>query len=540
MGEPALPLIKPTKKGLPKSRSKMVLLDHDANELIFAIVGPVGSGTSEVARTLQELLENPSLPGGKYDTQILKAREEITAWAKKKKLQLPSKPVDDLDTAFALQELGDKMRESDPSAVATALAIAIRRTRAKKLNIPLGADPIIPNGARRAYILDSIRHPAEVHLLRNLYKSSFNLIGVVCEEERRRERIKKKYSNAGDKLAEEFMKRDAKGTEKHGQRVFEAFHLSDFFVDNSVERFLPGKKSNKHWKINEVLNRLIKVITHMDVCRPTVSETAMYQANGAAMRSACLSRQVGAALIDKNGNLVSTGTNEVPKAGGGVYGDGFEEGSNLKDERCAYWTQGEQYCSNTREQNEIIEDLIDKVPELKAVMDQQKRDALKLSLRNTRIGGLLEFSRAVHAEMDALVSAGRQGTSTIGSRMFVTTFPCHYCARHIVSAGIDEVQYIEPFPKSQALKLHWDSIVVESSGWKAPSDGGSAVLFHPFTGVAPRLYARAFLKDRDLKDDERGTKRIGDADWGSPWHLKRVSYVELESELANLESADGF
>ena len=37
------------------------------------------------------------------------------------------------------------------------------------------------------------------------------------------------------------------------------------------------------------------------------------------------------------------------------------------------------------------------------------------------------------------MSAGRKGASTLGTRLFVTTFPCHYCARHIVSAGVDEV-----------------------------------------------------------------------------------------------------
>ena len=54
--------------------------------------------------------------------------------------------------------------------------------------------------------------------------------------------------------------------------------------------------------------------------------------------------------------------------------------------------------------------------------------------------------------------------------MFVTTFPCHYCARHIVSAGIDEVQYIEPYPKSQAIGLHRDSIEPEKVDyWIPPS-----------------------------------------------------------------------
>lgn len=138
--------------------------------------------------------------------------------------------------------------------------------------------------------------------------------------------------------------------------------------------------------------------------------------------------------------------------------------------------------------------------------------------------------------MDAVISAARKGISPVGARIFVTTYPCHYCARHLVTAGIDEVQFIEPYPKSQATKLHWDSITIDPTRWKPPSQGGQKVLFRPFTGVAPQLYRKAFLKDRDLKNDQSGVMYIGSPNWGSPWHRRRVSYVQLEADLSNLES----
>jgi deoxycytidylate deaminase len=204
----------------------------------------------------------------------------------------------------------------------------------------------------------------------------------------------------------------------------------------------------------------------------------MHHAHGAMMQSACLSRQVGAALVDAAGNVIATGTNEVPKAGGGVYGESFE-GVEV-DDRCAFRrTADKRFCNNTREQNKIIDELIGDIQEL-SVLPIDRKKALAADLRATRIGSLLEFSRAVHAEMDALLSAARKEISPIGTRLFVTTFPCHYCARHIVTAGVDEVQYVEPYPKSQALDLHEDAIQVELSGWKPPSHGGTKVLFVPF------------------------------------------------------------
>src|SRR5690606_6216358 len=74
------------------------------------------------------------------------------------------------------------------------------------------------------------------------------------------------------------------------------------------------------------------------------------------------------------------------------------------------------------------------------------------------ISSLIEFSRSIHAEMDAILSASREGISTVGCDLYVTTYPCHSCARHLVAAGIRRVYYVEPYIKSLALELHSDAI----------------------------------------------------------------------------------
>jgi hypothetical protein len=101
-----------------------------------------------------------------------------------------------------------------------------------------------------------------------------------------------------------------------------------------------------------------------------------------------------------------------------------------------------------------------------------------------------------------------------------------------VTSGVIEVQYIEPYPKSRALDLHEDAIEVETTNWKAPGQKGGKVLFRPFSGVAPRLYRKAFTKDRDLKDNNTGVFKLGDPDWSDVWHLPRESYVETEILLS--------
>ena len=519
-------------------RSRDVVVKQASNEFVFAVVGHAGSGTSVVGDTLKTLLEATALTGANFDVSILKARTIIDEWAREHGKDVPAtgsrRTLKDVE---CLQDLGDEMRaeetadgKADYAAVARALVELIARTRAEKIGVEYTrGQEVSPDGKPRAYILDSIRHPAEVHLLRHIYGDAFILVGVVCEEEKRKKRIQAKY-NCGPEDAHEFMERDADDDEKNGQHVADAFHLSDFFVDNTVDREINGA-SNRDWKATEDLSRLLKIITHSELIRPKLSETSMYHAFSAQMQSACLSRQVGAAVVDKNGNVLATGTNEAPRAGGGVYGESSEP--DVEEARCAFFRdQQNRYCRNTTEQNSIIDDLFSKIKELKDVT-AERRDQLKKEIRKTRIGGLLEFSRAVHAEMDALLSAGRQGISVVDAILFVTTYPCHYCARHLIAAGIREVQYIEPYPKSKALELHQDSIEIEETQLREYEKKGiKKVFFHPFSGVAPRLYKRAFLKDRELKDKSTGVMRISGHEWTAPWHLPMTSYVALEAKLA--------
>lgn len=510
-----------------------------ADELVFAVVGPVGSGTSIVAQSLAGVLSNSVY---EISPHVIKASDVIVDWVNTNGL-----PAIDTTNVYSkvisLQDAGDQMRVGDPAAVGLGLVSAIKKKRDALVHIDASVTQIGAKDAvkRRAYILDSLKHPAEVALLRAIYQDSFCLIGVVCEESVRQMRLTdKKCNNTGQLDIKKLMRRDENADVPHGQKVTDTFHLADYFVDNSPERFVGDTNDpNPQWDISDQLGRLVDLLTFGKIIRPTASETGMFHAYGAKMVSACLSRQVGAALLDGKGNILATGTNEVPRAGGGVYGVGFSDRSGSEehtDERCA---TKNKYCSSNKNQEEIIKEIIESIPELRAVIDKEK---LSKDLKKTPIGKILEFSRAVHAEMDALLSAARTGASTVGTRLFVTTFPCHYCARHIVSAGVDEVQYIEPYPKSKALPLHGDAITTSPGAWIAPSVSSERlsvedrkkqkVLFRAFTGVAPRLYRQVFLKDRKLKDDS-GKMKIFEADSASG--LLRLSYKDVEDALLKRE-----
>lgn len=138
--------------------------------------------------------------------------------------------------------------------------------------------------------------------------------------------------------------------------------------------------------------------------------------------------------------------------------------------------------------------------------------------------------------------------SAAKSHDLCTTYPCHNCARHIVAAGIREVVYIEPYPKSLAVKLHGDSIMELTRRADNAHGGGSPdrkrrddakkkpedtekVHFRLFSGVAPKRFATLFEKRGDLKDLGLALKPERD----TPEHVDFVytkSFVDFEKDIA--------
>ena len=100
--------------------------------------------------------------------------------------------------------------------------------------------------------------------------------------------------------------------------------------------------------------------------------------------------------------------------------------------------------------------------------------------------------------MEALLSLIRSGNKlTKDSSMYVTTEPCHNCIKHIIAAGIKNVFYIEPYPKSLGLEFHSDAL---ESG---PNNdiNHTKVNLIPYSGIAPHRFHAFFLLIGDRKDD---------------------------------------
>jgi cytidine deaminase len=247
------------------------------------------------------------------------------------------------------------------------------------------------------------------------------------------------------------------------------------------------------------VRRFIQLLFGSNRITPTHDEYGMYLAKSASLRTADLSRQVGAAIFSPSGEVLTLGSNEVPRFGGGTYWAG--DPGDARDHVIGY-------DPNDRRQVEILVDLLERLEfgkhfsaELTSVrgsfgfIDMLLKDRSEESIANSMIMDLLEFGRIIHAEMSALTDAARNGISVKRGTLYCTTFPCHICAKHIVASGIDKVIYLEPYQKSYASDLHPDSIVVDSE-----SEG--RVSFKTFIGISPFRYRDLFERRRKRKSKD--------------------------------------
>lgn len=484
-----------------------------SKELVVGVVGYVGAGCSTTAKRLHLILNQSG-----YQVHRIKLSKLIAEHFPGTQLPAveegPDEGAQRFSRAGVLQDLGDELRSGDRGFALASLAVrAIRDLRGTS----------IPGEEKIAFIIESIKHPGEVDLLRTVYDKSFRLIAVHCDRATREKRLiggaisDAKYAGVDEKSVKAFMDRDEKDVrEPDGQQVRDAFYLADYFLDNNAV-------ANDGANLTADLQRFGQLLLATGLVRPTLGERAMYHAHAAGLQSSCLSRQVGAALVSREGELVATGTNDVPRFGGGIYSEGRKP-----DSRCHawQWTDGTvQFvgCHNDRRKEGLrlkiaewmseafADDLallahpvpagIDTAARAREIAADKIRQHLAgqsqkyLSLPG--IKELIEFSRAIHAEMDALLSAARGSISPVGATLYCTTYPCHSCARHLVSAGVARVYYIEPYVKSLATDLHSDAITADGTIIGQGSQQKMAIV--PFTGVGPRMYEDFFSKRVELK-----------------------------------------
>ncbi len=457
-------------------------------EIVVGLVGALGTDLAKVEKSLTNALLSVA-----YSCRIVHVSDRIRSAVKELDIPEPPSVETPLDH---LMNLGDLLRSRHSNgAVAAAVAIsAISDQRYGELGNPPGASR---ERSAVATIVNQLKHPDEVRLLRSVYGARFIMLGAWSPKEERsiatarrlRRMVPNKDQSWYDQQVPRLMGRDEKdGTHPLGQRVRDTFELADAYISLRAGH-----------SIDAEVARIVRLLFGAPFETPTRDEQAMFQAYGARLRSSAGGRQVGAVVVDDDGELLVSGTNDVPKAGGGQYWAGdqpdhrdFQAGVDFNDQ----------------EKLQVVSDLFERLKMADGWLGDELRklDSPELAARalapdgpfsKSRVADLLEFGRILHAEMALICTAARRGTSLAGATMYTTTYPCHECARLIIGSGIRRVVYVDPYPKSLVPRMYGTEVV---DG--APGD--SKVGFEAFAGIAPRLFPNVFAMVGRDRDDVTG------------------------------------
>jgi dCMP deaminase len=297
---------------------------------------------------------------------------EVIAWLEERSfysLSLSDVIRDELRAA-GLDETRERMIETG------------RRLRAERGEAVLAERLIARIEPDRNYVIDSVRHPAEVAALRAA-DPHFRLIWVDAPESVRLARIQGRGRGGDPRTLEELHRLEGKeqgGADPAGQQLAAVRELADFTVENA------GSREDLHAAVQRVLERCLWFE------RPSWDDYFMSIARVVASRSNCVKRKVGA-VIALDRRIVSTGYNGTPR---GV--------TNCNEGGC---------------------------PRCNAFAKQ---------------GASLDECLCSHGEENAITQAAYHGVSLRGASIYTTFSPCLICTKMIINAGLTEVVYNAHYP----------------------------------------------------------------------------------------------
>lgn len=378
------------------------------------------------------------------------------------------------------------------------------------------------------YVIDSFKNPMTIKYLRYRYPRFF-LISLFAQASKRKDRLIAKESKINNgsfnkllfnKLFDEQDKRDQGGEiDKeyemfHKQYVSETVLLSDIAINNETD--------DKHNLFSKLL-RYIALIAQPGCTKPTEDEMFMNMAYSMAMKSNCISRQVGAVIKGRSGYLVGAGWNDV---GQGQISCGLRNVQDLKLSEYKHYLKAIlsksnknglneddilkqifESCANehscfcfkdeiakqeiSKETDQIPDKIVDQINLLKIKISEKQSDIL-IDKVSTILSGLkyknLSYCKALHAEENAIIQGAKiGGMGLLDSTIYSTTFPCELCAKKIHQSGIKEVIYVEPYPKNISEDLYLQ-------------DGIRKVKTTQFEGVKAYAYFKLFKPFLDKKN----------------------------------------
>jgi len=444
-----------------------------------------------------------------------------------------------LDYAEVLQDFGDNIRRcDDPFGLKRGQPQHCAHRLAKGISQMIYLLWKTRQGS--FFVVDCLRNPYEVMYLRREF-ANFLLLSLFATEKTRQGRIvtSTKYNlrkllgreasrEEEERIVESFEladKRDSgrgvKGVQGlYKQNVTKCAQISDIAINNE-RQWTPADTTASEELCRKSL-RILCLILSPGCTKPNDDELFMNLAYTMAVKSNCISRQVGAVIIGPDGYVVGAGWNDV---GAGRISCGlrairdlgqkeFEplveairrEGESKEElvhrlaEKVTTSVQGnfgEQLCFCLKDvlaEREAIPEYKARIKRVLGVEDERTSIGLVIGIKDfldkmieedieIRPPHQLEYCIALHGEENAILQSAKIGGFGLqGGTMYVTCQPCPLCAKKIQQVGLGRVIYTEAYPKSR------------------PDIYMAGIRLEQFEGVKPRAYIKLFMAHHDQKE----------------------------------------
>ncbi len=482
-------------------------LNDIENELIIGLAGSLGVNFDEVAEGLESALRKAG-----YHVVTVRIAANFT----------PHKNESKFAECYWKMQYGTKQRQVNGNDYWARKAIESIFYLRPELSY---------KHKKIAYLVRSLKNKEELELLSNVYGRNFISIAIFSDAESSLRFIEKKFKlgrmsivdaekemhhintellltsdleirkteelylddSSSDKideanmLARFLMRKDQEEThqdlKRFGQNLLKCYSIANFFL-----------YQNKN--LTQQIQRFVYILFNDPFAEPTFEEYFMFCAQAAAYRSLDLDRQVGAVIVNEENEMVASGFNDVSKVGGGHFAH-HDHPMYHKNETPDHRDYLQTYDFNHLHLDQIARRIAEKLR--LAPKDQ--------TLLREEISGITEFKRSTHAEMSALLDAARRGIAVRDCTIYVNTYPCHNCTKHIIAAGIRKVVFLHPYTKSKARDMYKSMIKHGPiTDEKNPND---SIIFEPFLGVSPNRFMIIFANDKDTRLEKVSGKETG-------------------------------
>lgn len=255
-----------------------------------------------------------------------------------------------------------------------------------------------------------------------------------------------------------------------GQQIAALFHKSHYFLNADSPKSI---LENEIKKFTEQFFGTYKEYPTQDEFGMSIAYQVSFRSNFPG------DRHIGASIIAENGEVISLGSIRAPSSSSNPV---LAHQDSITDGYTYYYNRIEDWSSELEEDN----------------CNVKSKEDIRSFLKDS-----IDFHPCTHAEMSAIIDAAKLGTSLKNSTLYTTTFPCHLCAKDIVTAGIKRVVFLEAYPKSKSKELYPSVIDLHSQR------RNDIIPFENYMGVAPKRYHYVYsLKNKPCfssKENESST-----------------------------------